>query len=332
MFSLTVIASTGDRFSGFAPYVASVNDAGTVAFQAALHGGGSGVFIGDGEEVGEVVGPARLAAVTSHPDLNNAGEVSFYGELRGGGQGVFLHRRGGLHTVAETNGAFASIGPLGPTMNETGTVAFRAEPAPGVSGVYAGGDDGVAAIADTNGPWAQFHGLPVITADGTVLFRADRKDGVEGIYAGRRGSTAAIAETGERFASLGLFPSAGDQGTVAFAATLRGGGAGIFTTEEDGQVAAIIHTDGAYESCRGALITNAGGVIGIATPRGESLGLFAGPDPETDRVFAVGAPLLGSVVAEFAANPVSVNTTGQVAIRATLADGSQVVLRVDPGS
>jgi hypothetical protein len=35
-FSWTVIATTGERFSDFAPYVASVNDAGTVAFQPAL--------------------------------------------------------------------------------------------------------------------------------------------------------------------------------------------------------------------------------------------------------------------------------------------------------
>jgi len=48
---LTLIATTGERFSDFSPYVASVNDAGTVAFQAALHDGGSGVFTGNGGEV-----------------------------------------------------------------------------------------------------------------------------------------------------------------------------------------------------------------------------------------------------------------------------------------
>jgi hypothetical protein len=43
MFSWTVIATTGEKFSDFAPYVASVNDAGTVAFQAALQGGHRGL-------------------------------------------------------------------------------------------------------------------------------------------------------------------------------------------------------------------------------------------------------------------------------------------------
>ena len=136
MFSWTVIATTGERFSDFAPYVASVNDAGTVAFQAALRGGGTGVFTGSGGAVAEAARPALLAGVTSHPDLNDAGALSFYGDLPGGGQGVFLLRDGRLHTIADTRGSFASIGPLGPTMNEAGTVAFRAERTAGQDRTY----------------------------------------------------------------------------------------------------------------------------------------------------------------------------------------------------
>jgi len=43
MISWTLIAATGAQFSDFVPYVASVNDAGTVAFQATLRGGDTGV-------------------------------------------------------------------------------------------------------------------------------------------------------------------------------------------------------------------------------------------------------------------------------------------------
>jgi len=71
-------------------------------------------------------------------------------------------------------------------------------------------------------------------------------------------------------------------------------------------------------------------VVHIATPRGGSLGLFAGPDPEADRILALGDPLLGSTVAELASNPVSVNAAGQVAVRARLTDGRQLILRADP--
>jgi hypothetical protein len=329
MVSITVVAATGERFSGFAPYVASVNDAGIVAFQAALRDGGSGVFAGDGRDVEELVGRSVLAGITSHPDLNTRRDTSFYGELPRGGQGAFLHREGRLQTVAETRDAFASIGPLGPTMNEAGTVAFRADPADGVSGIFAGDSAAVTTVADTNGPWSRFHGLPVITNDETVVFRADRKDGVQGIYAGRGGSIRTVAETGERFESLGHFPSANDRGTVAFAATLRSGGAGIFT-DHDGRITLVTESDGAFGAYRGALITSAGAVVMLATPRGGSLGLFDGPDPDADRILALGDPLFDSSVEDFAANPVSVNASRQVAIRASLADGRQVILRADP--
>jgi hypothetical protein len=325
---LEVIASTGERFSGFAPYVASVNDAGTVAFQAALRGGGTGVFTGSGGAVEEAAGPSLLAGVTSHPDLNNAGDMSFYGDLRGSGQAVFLLRDGSLQTIANTSGPFASIGPLGPTMNEAGTVAFRADRTAGVSGLFAGDGAAIATVADTEGPWSGFHGLPVINRGGTVVFRADRKDGVQGIYAGRGDSIRTVAETGDLFETLAPFPSVNDHGTVAFAATLRAGGAGIFT-EDEGRVTPIIDRHGAFEACRGALITSAGAVVCIARPRGGGLGLFAGPDPDADRILALGDPLLRSTVAELASNPVSVNAAGQVAIRASLTDGRQLILRAD---
>jgi hypothetical protein len=328
MFSWTVIATTGERFSDFAPYVASVNDAGTVAFQAALRGGGTGVFYGTGEEIAEAAGAALLAGITSHPDLNDVGDTSFYGDLVGGGQGVFILREGCLQTIADTRAPFTFIGPLGPTMNDAGTVAFRADRM-GVSGVFAGDVATINTIADTEGPWSRFHGLPVINRGGTVVFRADRKDGVQGIYAGDDGSIRAVAETGDFFETLAPFPSVNDHGIVALAATLRTGGAGIFTAGE-GRISQIIDADGAFEACRGALITDAGAVVSIATPRGESLGLFAGPDPEADRILAVGDALLGSTVAGLASNPVSVNSVGQVAIRVRLTDGKQLILRADP--
>jgi hypothetical protein len=329
MRSLTVIATTGERFSGFAPYVASVNNAGVVAFQAALPDGSSGVFAGAGGHVDQLVERTLHAGVTSHPDLNDAGATSFYGELALGGQGVFLCREGRVQIAADTRAAFASIGPLGPTMNEAGGVAFRADRADGVGGIFTGDGAAVTTVAHANGRWSRFHGLPVITADESVVFRADCTDGVQGIYAGRAGSIRTIAETGERFESLGLFPSANERGAVAFAATLRSGGAGIFT-DDDGRITQITETDGAFDAYRGALITDAGVVV-IARPRDGSLGLFDGPDPDTDRILALGDPHLDSTVEDFAANPVSISASGHVAIRVGLADGRQVILRADPG-
>jgi hypothetical protein len=214
-------------------------------------------------------------------------------------------------------------------MNEVGAVAFRADRTAGVNGIFVGDGGAVVTVADTEGPWSQFHGLPVINRDGTVVFRADRRDGIQGIYSGDGGSTRTVAETGDIFETLALFPSANDHGTVVFAATLRAGGAGIFTADE-GRISPISDTDGPFEAYRGALINGAGAVVFIATPRGGSLGLFAGADPEADRILALGDLLFGSTVAELASNPVSVNVAGQVAIRARLTDGRQLILRADP--
>jgi hypothetical protein len=326
-----VIATTEERFSDFAPYVPSVNDEGTVAFQAALRSGGTGVFTGEGGAIEEVVGPTILAGVTSHPDLNESGATSFYGEFADGAQAVFLLRDGRLQTIASTRDGFAAVGPLGPTLNEAGTVAFRAEHTAGRGGVFASEGAAVVTVAEAEGGWREFHGLPVIDSRGTVVFRADREDGFQGIYAGRGGPIETIAQTGDVFETLASFPSANESGTVAFAATLRTGGAGIFTAKE-GHIVQVIDTEGAFESFRGALITGAGEVVISGTPRGGSRGLFVGPDPDADRILALGDGLLGSNVEDLAANPVSVNTHGHLAVRAALADGRQLIVRADPAN
>jgi hypothetical protein len=132
-----------------------------------------------------------------------------------------------------------------------------------------------------------------------------------------------VVETGGEYETLGRFPSARDDLAVAFVATLTGGGNGVFVAHPDGRVEAVERD--AHESYRGSLV--AGDVIvRIATPRGGTLGLFTGPDPEGDRLLAVGDPLLGSTVTDLAANPVSVNAAGLLTVRATLADERHVVL------
>lgn len=329
MFALTVIATTDKRFEGFEPYVASVNDSGTIAFQAAIRARGTGVFVGSGGDVKAIALPSLIDGVMSHPDVNNEGSMCFYGALADGGEGVFLMQDGDVRTLADTRGGFASIGPAGPTMNESGAVAFRADRGSGVSDVYAVDVGDIRTVAETNGPWAQFHGIPVIDEGGNVVFRADRDDGTQGIYADGDGTLRTVVETGGEFDTISLSPSARDR-VVTFAATMKSGDAGVFTVEQ-GRITRIVDVDGGFESYRGSL-NSAAGVIRIATPNGKGLGLFAGPDPEADRILAVGDELFGSTIAEFAANPVSVNAGGQIGIRVSLTDGRQLILRADPNA
>jgi len=327
MVSWTVIATTGERFSSFGPYVASVNGAGTVAFQAVRSDGGTGVFTSSGEGVTEIGLPSSIGGVTSHPDVNDTAATSFYGDLAIGGQAVFVVQNGRTHVVADTGGLFSSIGPAGPTMNEEGVIAFRADRSPDTSGVFAWDGGALGTVAESGDDWGEFHGLPVVDERGCVVFRADRPDGSAGIYRAEHGSVRALLETGEEFETIGLFPSVAADGAVAFAATLRDGGGGVFVAR-DGRIAKI-QTHGAFESYRGALICDVG-VVRIATPSGGTLGLFAGPDPEADRILAAGDPLFGSTIEEFAANPVSVTADGQLVVRLTLADGRGFILRCEP--
>src|SRR5262249_1239250 len=50
-YTFTTIADTTRGFDDFSPYVASLNSEGTVAFQASLKGGGSGIFTGTGGRI-----------------------------------------------------------------------------------------------------------------------------------------------------------------------------------------------------------------------------------------------------------------------------------------
>lgn len=326
----TLIADTSDRFSDFAPYVPSVNDAGLVAFQAALQGGGMGVFTGDGGPPATVVETpdSDFAAIDSHPDINNGALVSFYGRLKTGRHGVFLIRDGEPIAIVEEGGAIVGIGPLGPTMNEEGRIAFRADLRDGLAGVFSGSAEGVARIADTGGRFSSFQGLPIINNQGDVAFRGDLQGGGSGIFRSDGGDPCAVVEIGELFHDIAPFPSMNDLGMISFGATLGTGGVGVFSTI-DGHSVPVISATTPFESVRSVLINNAGFVALIATPRAGRLGVYVGPDPVADRIIAVGDSFLGSQVGEFALNPVSVNASAQLAIRVRLANDRQVIVRVD---
>ena len=98
----------------------------------------------------------------------------------------------------------------------------------------------------------------------------------------------------------------------------------------DGRFATVADNDGAFESFRGALINNAGTVVFLATPKGGALGVYSGSDPVADKIISIGDPMVGSTVADFALNPVSINDCNQLAIRVALASGRQLIIRADP--
>lgn len=316
-FKLDLIAETGDRFEDFSPYVPSLNDDGLVAFAAKLAGAGTGVFTGDGSSVKQI---GCSGEIISHPDINLAGDTCFYEELPDGRQCVLVS--GETSTKVKTEEGFANIGPLGPTMNESGKVAFRADTVAGHNGVFTVVYGSVERIADTGSRFKAFYGLPVVRADGSVVFRADEEDGTPCICESRAGVISTIAS--EEFSDLGFFPDTNGHGAVVFAATLKTGESGIFVAK-DGAVEQVV---AGFESFRGALIDNAEKIVFYATPFDGRLGVYAGPDPATGRIIGIGESLCGSVVSEFALNPVSMNNRGQIAVRIKLENSRQMIVRI----
>jgi len=324
-YRLAVVAESGDRFVDFTPYVAAIDDRGTVSFSATITDGGSGVFRSDGTHVATVAEFSAHAGhdVCSHPDADGSGSVCFYANSRTGKTALLCDRDGEIVELAD------AAGPLGPTVNAGGTIAFRAPLATGGEGVFTIGAGRVTAVADTTGGFAAFHGLPVIDAEGRTLFRADDRDGGEGIYVHDGHGLDTVAETGDRFASLGLFPFAHDAGTIVFCGETRPEGPGVFLASA-GSVERLVGTDGGFESFRGALRNGAGELVYYATPIGGELGIYTGPDIDGDCLLEVGGTLCDSTVAGFALNPVSINSAGQLAIRVLLECGRQLIIRADP--
>jgi hypothetical protein len=329
-FGLTLIAETNESYKDFSPYVASLNDAGQVAFQAALRGGGTGVLTGNGEEVVEVARtqPSAAPGIYSHPDINSAGMLTFYRSL---GPGLEEVAFGSIakQCALPLSESLRRIGPLGPTMNEAGAVAFRGDLAPGNAGIFVGSTQRCVEVARTGGRFAAFQGLPVINNAGAVVFRADLTSGGQGIYLAKDGTVSTIVETSHGFRALGLFPVLNDSGKVAFVGVAENGESGIFVAAE-GKVERLFDREAPFGAFRGVLLNRKGLVAFYAAPKTAQFGIYTGPDPVADKVVCIGDELLGSTVTEFALNPVSVNEVCQFAIRLRLVNNRQLIVRVDP--
>jgi hypothetical protein len=332
-YELTPIATNDGRFADFAPYVASINDDGVVAFQATLRGGHSGVFTSDGKSIVDIAVTASAACpahwFSSHPDINLAGTLAAYGTLKSGDEAVLLMHPDGRIAATDARDRFSGIGPLGPTMNEHDDVAVRGTSQDGQACVRVRRGARFHAIADAGDRFCGFEGLPVVNNDGHVVFRAILPEDRQGIFVHRDAQCATVAMTGDDFEEIGHFPIMNDRGAVAFAARRTSGVSGIFTVAS-GRLACVVDAETGFERFRGILINNTGPVAFYGTPTGGQLGIYAGTDPMRHRVLGLGDTLFGATVVDFALNPVSINELGQIAIRVAFDDGRQFILRGDP--
>ncbi len=328
-YILTPVAATDSRLSDFKPYVPSINDAGVVCFQAGLRDGRTGLFTAttDVQEVAASGSAAcPVAAFTSHPDINDQGDVTAYARLASGDEVLALLRPGAAWQIVGPQQGFYGIGPLGPTMNAGGTVALRATTARGTASIELWDGDQFTRVAETGETFTGFAGLPVINARGDVVFRAD-----EGVFLRTPdGVCRPIARIGGDFDDIAPFPTLNGDGSVAFVARARGSSAwGIFIATHD-SLSCWRGGDADFASYRGVLMNRQSPVVFYGTPTGGTLGVYGGTPAAAHRLLGLGDPLLGSIVTDFALNPVSVNERGQMAVRVALQNGQQYILRGDP--
>jgi len=334
-FTFTKISDSGDGFfSDFSR--PSINDGGTVAFFADFNSEQEGIFIGDGTTPTQIVDDSGSFNNISLPSINNDGTVAFRSTLDNGGEGIFTSN-GATTTIADTNGSYSAFGE--PVINDKGTVAFNAFQDSGGEGIFTNNGNSTNTVADSSDRF-QFLSSPSINNDGTVAFWGFLGEGDSGIFTGN-GTTNTIADTTSSFVELlNVTPDINDEGLVVFTGR-EGENDGIFISDGT-NITTIADTSGPFSFfSEGNFINNNGEVAFTAgldnlpdiaikygltdsSPRG----IYTGPNPETDKVIAVGDELSGSTVIDVVGG--GLNNQGQIAFLAELEDDTIGVFRADP--
>ena len=248
---------SGESIAGFGERpAAAINDAGTVAFAAALTGGKatSGVFLVEkgktraialsGAAAPEVAG--GTLAQFEQPALNDAGDVAFLAAIRRGREAqeaIYVLRGGRLKKLVGSGdpvpggGIFASFG--NPALNNKGEVAFAAiiEQGPILGGVFASSGSetrlvlAAGAPSPTGGIFARFSEHLELNDAGTIALSAVLRQGGPGaaIFAVENDTPRAVAALGDAapgggsFAAFASWPLLSQAGSVAFIAPIEGG-------------------------------------------------------------------------------------------------------------
>ncbi len=343
------IADTSGPFSDFlvSSYTGgggrpAINDDGMVAFFAALDMGGEGVFVGNG-------GPARTIADTSgyfsgfrslsgnptSPSINSVGTVAFFANLGAGGSGIFTGAGGPSQIIAVSGEGFNEFEPA-VAVNDSGTVAFIADELE-AWGVFVGKGGPTTTIATSNGAFADFHFVS-INDSGLVGFQATFDiPGLSGVFTGTGGPTTTIANSTGPFESF-IGAEVNNEGTVAFWANLDNSLTSQIRTGNGGETTLVANSSGPFGDLFVPAMNDVGRVVFHALPAGNaSPGLFiwpnllTGPSLAEDKVIRSGDPLDGlSVVGFNALAGASINSDGQIAFYARLADGRSGIYRADP--
>jgi autotransporter-associated beta strand protein len=322
---LTVVTSSTQTvtglsgiFSGY-PFSPVIAENGKVVFRVD-YTGANGLFIGSGGALSTVATTLQTMPVTGGtysnlgaPVMNNLGVTAFSGLSSNNGYGLFTSSGSSVVTIATTSQAAPELGgnfttlTLNPALNDSGTVAFQG-------------------------------------ANGTA----------QGIYTGNGGALTTIASTARSAPGLtGNFTSfaassvsLNNQGSVAFVGSASGGQQGVFKSTA-GVLSPIVTTaqavpgnsSGTFRFFDSPAINNSGTVAVLATLTGSPSpkGIYLGDGQELITAAATGQAVAGSTITALSfaggadkGGTSGFNDNGQVAYKATLANGLSTILLYTP--
>ena len=321
-YDFHLIADTLGPFKEFRQVAISKN--GSVAFVALQKTNEVGVFSGCGNAPLTTISRSGGGYFVA---INDAGMVAFdrATEQDNSGGGLFKGNGGALTTVLSEGSVYY------PSINNHGSVAFRR-----VFGID--GPPESFAFVSIGGRMTQIPDSfescqPAINNQNTVMV---------GRCAPLVGSIS-ISKSGERptliLDSNGDFNSLyattiNNHGTIAFFGRKKSGEVGVFTVA-GGKINTIASTNGpapsAFPSFTSEIALNRNGKVAFSARLApERTGIFTGPNAVTDKVIATGDALFGSTVTVIAFSRDGLNQNGELAFRATLANGEQVVVKATP--
>ena len=348
-----VADSAQDGFDPFSFECSAINNRGDIAFRTArAPRRGSQLIQGiyranaDGRKLTTIteVGDG-FDFLGQIPSINDEGQVSF--ALRDFTQRGpnFLEtqsimRGSGMKptTIATTADDFNRFG-FEPTVNNSGVVAFKADldtfdTFDNENGLFSGQDGKRANITthylSSTSQFSEFGSLsrPSINTLGDIAFEAPLDgESASGIFVTEAGDFKTIAAPDPNV-NVGR-PNLNDAGTVAFHRFFNDRAGEELVTGNGGPLTVVADTSGPFQSFGFTFVgftppalNNDGDVAFLADLDSGGSGIFAGPDPGTDRVIGTGDTLDGSTVTNLRFCDESLNDSGQLAFQATFNDPS----------
>lgn len=314
----------------------SINDSGTVAFIDTTTGR-AGLYTGNGGPLSTVVSsPTEFRLYFSGgpgaPTINNAGSIAFWayigptGITQGNETAILSDAAGQLSTIV------SNVPPVGisnaysytttPQISGNGTVTFEVDHTGvgGGGGVFSGNGGPLTTLISnsaSNGPTADpaISHNSVEAYDWPTLNSGNSRTGNDQLFLVNANTTTTLGTiSGDFFSHIAV----NDAGS-AIASTLDN----RIYLAAGGSLNPIVNTNAVFSEDGTVSINDSGDIAFIAALSAGGSGIFTGPDPVLDKVVETGDPLDGSTVLQLGFSSEGLNSSGQIAFWAELANGEQ---------